>query len=188
MSGKKSRLAYSLAAMAALVALQAPVAMAAQSDQATTQVNRAEHDGRHGKSEHKRHSRAHQRDVAFMIPGYGPIGQKTLDALKLTDSQKQKVDAARAEQKALRDAHRNNMKSNMKARAAQLEEGKIEPREALQAMQAAHQEMSQRRNNVAHKWLDAWEALDAGQQEMLTKALADRYAHQKDKMQGHSAS
>ncbi|QIM49642.1 hypothetical protein G9Q38_10905 [Pusillimonas sp. DMV24BSW_D] len=185
MPGKKSRLAYSLATVAAMVALQAPLAVAAEPNNAETQVDRS---GKHDRYAHQRHARSQQRDIAFMIPGYGPVGKKTFDSLKLTDSQQQKVNAAQAEQQALRAAHKSTMKSNMQARFAQLEEGRIDPRAALQAMQATQQEMSQRRLDVAEKWLQAWEALEADQQKVLTQALADRHEHRKDKMQRHSAS
>lgn len=188
MPGKKSRLAYSLATVAAIVVLQAPLASAVEPNSAETQVDRVDRTGKHERHEHQRHARSQQRDVAFMIPGYGPVGKKILDSLKLTDSQQQKVNAAQAEQQALRAAHKNTMKSHMQARFAQLEEGRIDPRAALQAMQATQQEMSQRRLDVADKWLQAWEALDADQQKVLTQALADQHEHRKDKMQRHSAS
>lgn len=188
MPGKKSRLAYSLATVAAMIALQAPLAAAAEPNNAETQVDRIERTGKYDRHEHQRHARSQQRDIAFMIPGYGPVGKKTLDSLKLTDSQQQKVNAAQAEQQALRAAHKSTMKSNMQARFAQLEEGRIDPRAALQAMQATQQEMSQHRLDVAKKWLQAWEALDADQQKVLTQALADRHEHRKDKMLRHSAS
>lgn len=185
MPGRKPRLAYSLAALAAMVAMQSPLAVAAQFNKAPTQSGRIEHNGRHDQSEHKRHAHSQSRDIAFMIPGYGPIGQKTLESLVLTDSQKQKINVAQTEQQALVEAHRNSMQLTMQTRLVQLQEGAIDPRAALQAMNTAREEMAQRRLSVAGKWLQAWEALDADQQKVLTQALADRYEHRKEKMQRH---
>ncbi|MAK54352.1 MAG: hypothetical protein CML17_00630 [Pusillimonas sp.] len=188
MPGKKFRFAYSLAAMAAVVALQAPVVTAAEPANAQTQVNSNDRYDKHHKGQSKRHARSHQRDVAFMVPGYGPVGQKTLDSLNLTDTQKQKIEAARVEQQALRATHRNGMRSNMQERFAQLEAGKIDPHAAVQAMRGNQEKMMQQRTNVTGKWLEAWDALDADQRNALTQALAKRHEQRKGKMQRQSAS
>lgn len=188
MSDKKSRLVYSLAAMAAVVALQAPAVATAETTPAQTQADRSDRYAEPQKGERKHHARAQKRDIAFMIPGYGAVGQKTLEALNLTDDQKQKIEAAQAEQKAFRSAHRSEMKSVMQTRLKQLQEGNIDPRAAESLRQTTHEKMAQQRSKVADKWLEAWDTLDKEQQKVLSKALADRYEHRKSKMRAHSAS
>src|SRR3546814_14692785 len=73
----------------------------------------------------------HRHGAAMLVPGYGPIGAKTLASLELNDSQSELLKSARAAGKDLRQARREAMKDAWKAKGQQLASGKIDPHQAV---------------------------------------------------------
>src|SRR5690606_29438739 len=110
---------------------------------AAEQAPGAKPDGRahgHSSMHHHKHMRGHhhQHRAAMLVPGYGPLGEKSVEALKLNDSQKKLLQEARDAQTAQRGERFAAMKDKRQERVDALKAGKVDPRAALKEAEAAH--------------------------------------------------
>src|SRR5690606_21807081 len=107
MQKTNTALILKLAALAAAVSMQgvalaqpasAPAAAPAaeQTSSAKPDVKRNGHPHKHHRHMHRHHD--HHR-AAMLVPGYGPLGEKSVEALELNDDQKKLVQEARDAQK-----------------------------------------------------------------------------------------
>lgn len=142
-----------------------PITVLASAD--TAKDGRKAHRG--GRHEARRHA-----DRGLMIPGVGPLSTKLLEELELTDAQKVQLNDAKEAQKTLSQERRDLMKKAFEERNAQLEQGKLDPRASISAMEAAHAAQADKRKEVQEKWLGLWDALEPAQQEKVVKHLNER--------------
>src|SRR3546814_12392129 len=126
-----STLSLKLSAVALALAFQG-AAFAAQSPAQTPPAQVAAADGACQPGSYKHHwMHGHRHGAAMLVPGYGPIGAKTLASLELNDSQSELLKSARAAGKDLRQARREDMKNAWKAKGQQLAYGKTDPPPAV---------------------------------------------------------
>ncbi|HEU0231318.1 MAG TPA: hypothetical protein VFR20_12160 [Burkholderiaceae bacterium] len=177
MQRTRSAFAVKMSALALAIAFQG-AAFAAQpaTGQAATPAVATEsavpvHPGHAG---HHKHWRHHHQRAAMWVPGYGPVSQKEVSALKLDDTQAQLLKSAQSAQATLRQQRHDQMKQAWQARAKALESGKVDPHQAVaqreQVMQANHEA----RANVQKQWLALWDALKPEQQQDLAKVFKER--------------
>lgn len=122
----------------------------------------------------KRHHRQ-KKSIAMWVPGFGPVNQKTVTSLKLTDSQQKLV----ADAKAAQDDFQKNLhdmgQATRKGQKTQLDTGKIDPHAAQDAKDAIWKKgMGERRDQLTKKWLAVWDSLDTAQQQKVTTYLKQR--------------
>lgn len=195
MQHKTSPLLIKLAAIAAAISVQG-VALAASpastpdaAPAATTQ-NSPETSARDHKRfghHHHHHQRmmrhGHHGKAALLIPGYGPLGEKSVAALELTADQKKLVEEAKAAQKELRTLKFEAFKAQRQARAEQLKAGTLDPRAAIKQADEAMEKARAERGQIADKWLAVWDALSADQQKKVTAYFNDRAQKQAERME-----
>ena len=190
----KSALIFKLAAIAAAVSVQgvalaqpaaAPATTATeQSAPATSDATRG---GHHAHPHHQHMHRHHdQRRAAFVVPGYGSLGEKSVEALKLNDSQKKLLQQAQEAQKGDRAGRFDVMKEERQERYEALKAGKLDPRAALKDAEAAHQAAIESRAKISEKWLAVWDSLDEGQQKLVGQQLAERAGKRAERMQKYA--
>ena len=154
-----------------------PAGVSADASQtsATVDANHAK-DRMHkkGHRHHRRHGHHHMHGAAMLVPGYGPLNQKFVDTLALTDAQLKLVQAAKDEQKAGRDERREAMKLAYKDRFEQLKAGKLDPQAALKQKDESLQKAQARHRNIEEKWLAVWSGLDTAQQQKVAAHFSDR--------------
>ncbi|MFC3339197.1 Spy/CpxP family protein refolding chaperone [Paracandidimonas soli] len=155
----------SSAASPATATLLAPVTVLASADAGKADAK----DSKEG----RRHHAKRWGGNALMIPGIGPLSGKVLKDLELTDAQKTLLEDARKAQNTLHEERRELMKQAFESRDAQLKEGKLDPRAAIGAMEAAHEAQAGKRKEVQEKWLALWDALQPAQQEKIAQHLKD---------------
>jgi len=170
MNRTHSVFALKCSAVALALAFQG-VALAAQPSASASPAHVAAANG--APAPHCGHRMSHHHP-AMLIPGYGPVGQKVLAALKLDASQTQLLESARTAQKDFHQARRESMKQAWQARAGQLAAGKIDPRQALAQRQSAFRAAGDQRTQVEQKWLALWDALNPGQQQQVAAAFQKR--------------
>lgn len=182
---KMSALALALAFQGAAFAAQPAAGDAAATPAVATESPAPAH---HGHVGHNKHWRHHHQRAAMWVPGYGPISQKEVSALKLDDTQAQLLKSAQSAQATLRQQRHDQMKQNWQTRSQALESGKVDPHQAVaqreQAMQANHEA----RANVQKQWLALWDALKPEQQQDLAKvfkARAQKHAAWREKRARH---
>lgn len=140
-----------------------------------------------GKGGYGKHHAAKQiRNAGMMVPGYGPVPQRVVDTLALSDDQKALVAAAKSEQEAVRSAHRDAMKQGFGQRGQSLQEGKVDPRAALEARQARRDQMRAQGEQVQEKWLAVWDGLNAEQQKVLATHFQERAEKFREHMRRHA--
>lgn len=166
MSALALALAFQGAAFAAQPASGETAAPAAAADSATT--------AHHAHAGHHKHWGHHHLHAAMWVPGYGPVGQKELAALKLDDSQAQLLKSAQSAQKTFHQQRHERMEQARKARAESLDSGKIDPHQAIAQGEQAMQAGRDARANVQKQWLALWDALKPEQQQVLAKAFKER--------------
>lgn len=179
MQRTSSVFASTLAAVVAAVALQAPAVAGPQSSDSP--MAQSQQDGKRGYRHHGKHDRMGYANVGLVVPGYGVIGQKAIDDLALTDTQKQLVQQARDAQKELWSSHRTDMQSQRAARVAALKDGKLDPRAALAAMNERRAKMIQSRDAMTEKWLAVWDSLDETQRGKVSAYLSERADRRSDR-------
>lgn len=196
MQKSNSTLILKLAAIAAAISVQgvalaqpASAPAASQAEQATSgtpEARRGHH--AHGHHSHRGHMhRHHQHQRAVMVvPGYGPLGEKSVEALALNDSQKKLLQEAQEAQKAARSEGFEAMKEKRQARLEAFKAGKIDPRVAMKEAEAARDAMAKRRGEITDKWLAVWDSLDQAQQKQVAQQFADRAEKRNERMQRHA--
>jgi hypothetical protein len=195
MQATKSSLFLKLSVLAAAVAFQGaalaatPSASAADGSAQASVTAPSYKSAMHGHHAHR--GMQHHHSMAMLVPGYGPIGYKTVYGLSLTDSQQKLLKEAQASQQALGQSRRESMKTAWQARIEQVKAGKIDPHAAVKESQAAQQKAFDARQDVNQKWLAVWDALDAGQQQKVTAQLdhrAERFAKRMQQHKHHQAA
>lgn len=141
-------------------------------------------DGKGGYGKH--HAMKQMRNAGMMVPGYGPVPQRVVDSLALNDEQKALVATAKAEQDAVKAAHREAMKQGLGQRGQLLQDGSVDPRAAVQARQAHRDQMQVQAQQVQQKWLAVWDALSAEQQQTLATHFKDRAEKFQEHMRRHA--
>lgn len=134
----------------------------------------------------KHHAMKQMRDAGMMVPGYGPVPQRVVDTLALNDDQKALIAVARAEQDAVKAAHREAMKQGFGQRGQSLQDGNVDPRAALEARQAQRDAMRGQARQVQEKWLAVWDGLNADQQKILATHFQERAEKFREHMRRHS--
>lgn len=199
MQKTNTALILKLAALAAAVSVQG-VAMAQtastpatvtapaveQSSSATPDVKRNGHHHKHHQrmGHHGGHHQLHR--AAMLVPGYGPLGEKSVEALKLNDDQNKLLQEARDAQKAEREQRFQAMKEKRDARLETIKAGKLDPRAALKDSDKAREEASERHEEIAEKWLALWDSLDDGQQKLVAEQFAQRAEKRAERMKQHA--
>jgi hypothetical protein len=176
-------LAFQGAAFAAQPASGESAAPAVAADSAAT--------AHHAHSGHHKRWGHHHLHAAMWVPGYGPVGQKELSALKLDDAQTQLLTSARSAQKAFRQQRHERMEQARKARTESLESGKIDPHQAIAQGEQAMQADREARAGVQKQWLALWDALKPEQQQELAKAFkarAQKHAAWREKHARHHSA
>lgn len=174
-----------LVTLASLLAFGA-AAHAAPGDMRGDTAAGCEHQaGKHAKYGAK-HAEKQWRNAGLVVPGYGPVPQAVVDSLALTDAQKALVDAAKQEQKLVREKHREQMKSAFASRAEGVTAGKIDPQAVVVSMQQSREAMQESRSDIQKKWLAVWDALDAGQQGKITAHFQERAEKYREHQRRHA--
>ncbi|MBB5214064.1 hypothetical protein [Parapusillimonas granuli] len=177
------------AATAAAIALSAAsyaatpgagdAATPAAQESATPRADRSEYRGEHrfhrdGRHHGPRHMKHRHDDAGLWVPGYGPVSQRFVDTLSLTEQQSKLLEEARAAQKQLRGERGDGMRAMFKEKREQVQQGKIDPREALKQADARHEQMRAERRQIDEKWLAVWESLDKTQQDKVVARMNER--------------
>lgn len=197
MQKTNTALILKLAALAAAVSVQG-VAMAQtastpatapavqQSSSATPDVKRDGHHHKHHKrmGHHAGHHQHHR--AAMLVPGYGPLGEKSVEALKLNEDQNKLLQEARDAQKAEREQRFEGMKEKREARLETLKAGKLDPRAALKDADKAREAVSERHEKISEKWLALWDSLDDGQQKLVAQQFTQRAEQRSERMKQHA--
>lgn len=185
---KTTTLRHSLCAVAvaSLFALGATVVQAAgpgMGDPDAARGSRADcvQSGHPGK--HARMGQEHGRDVALLVPGYGPLNTEFVKSLGLNEAQSAAVKSAQDAQKALHEARQGHGHHGMKARSEALKDGKLDPRAALAAHDEQRQAMQTERRQVQEKWLAVWDSLTPEQQQKIGTHLQERNEKFQERME-----
>lgn len=198
MQKSNTALILKLAAIAAAVSVQGvalaqpasgpAAAKVEQTTSASPDVKRNKDAHRHHK--HRRHMHGHghhhHHRAAMLVPGYGPLGEKTVEALNLSDDQKKLLEEARDSQKAERTERFEAMKEKRKDRLETLKSGTLDPRAALKESEDARKSALERREQITGKWLAVWDSLDEAQQKQVAQHFAQRAEHRAERMQKHA--
>jgi len=191
MQRTKKSLLIKLAAIAAAVSVQG-VALAASPAASDAQPPAAQAEGARAGYHHKkmhgphRHHGPQLHRAAMWVPGYGPLGEKTVKDLALNDNQQKLLDQAREAQKAARAEGFKAMQESRKAQLEALKSGKIDPRAALKQSQEAREKGLQERRQIDEKWLAVWDSLDDGQRQKATAHFSERAQKMADLMARHA--
>ena len=107
-------------------------------------------------------------DVGVLVPGYGPVSQEFTDTLALSDDQKSKIEALKAEIKQAMEERRESKEHPFAAveekRAKQLAEQKLDPEAMLKERQKIKESMQERHEEFTEEWLAIWNDLNDEQQ------------------------
>lgn len=107
-------------------------------------------------------------DVGLLVPGYGPVSQEFVDTLVLSDDQKAKIEAIKADIKQKMDERRESKEHPFAAvaekRAKQLADKKLDPEAMLKERQKIKESMQDRRGEFTEEWLAVWNDLNDEQQ------------------------
>lgn len=164
-------LAFALPAQAQTPETSAPAATSAKADGAKQMRKSRFHENR--KAHHQAGKRGHYAG-GIMVPGYGILNAKTVDALKLSDDQKKLVEEARQASQKVREQQREQIHEKNTQRKQHLAEGKLDPRQALKAREADAGQWINSRQEINNKWLSVWDSLSEQQ-----KAVANDYFKQR---------
>lgn len=134
----------------------------------------------------KHHAMKQMRDAGMMVPGYGPVPQRVVDTLALTDDQKALITAAKSDHDAMKAARRDLMKEGFGQRGQSLQDGTVDPRAAVAARQTQRDQMHAQSQQVQGKWLAVWDALNAQQQQTLATHFQERGEKFREHMRRHA--
>lgn len=191
---KTTALTLKLAAIAAAVSMQGialaqPATSPAAAPDAQQAASATPDVKRNGPMHHKHHKHMHrhaQQRAAMLVPGYGPLGEKSVDALKLNDDQKKLLQEARDAQKVERGERFEAMKEKRQERVDALKAGKLDPRAALKEADSARKAAAERHEKISEKWLALWDSLDDGQQKLVAQQFAERAEKRAEFMKKHA--
>lgn len=120
---------------------------------------------------HQRH--AHQR-AGLIVPGYGVVSRDFVDGMGLNESQLKLIEEAREAARDLRDSRKERVKQAREARAELFKTDSLNPEQALKQSQERRAQWQSERAKIDEKWLAAWNALDAQQQQRIGAHLKDK--------------
>lgn len=191
MQNSKSPLLVKLAALATMAALSGSVLAVTPAATSGTAAVAAEQgvsaaSSDHKKSQSHKQMRRHHREAAMWVPGYGPLGEKAVQSLALTDSQTKLLDEAKASQKELRKDRRETMKSARAEQLKQLDAGTMDPRAALKASDASRQAAEQAHQKSNEKWLAVWDSLDQTQQKKVAEVFSEHAKKRAERASKHA--
>lgn len=183
--------AIKLAAIAAAVSLHG-VALAepttATPAPAVEQAKETTDAKRHSHRHHKHgHMHRHQHDrAAMLVPGYGPLNEKAVEALKLNTDQLKLLEEAREAQKEQRKTNVDSFKQHRTERLQALKDGKLDPRAALEQSQEERKAKLEQHDKNAAKWLALWDSLDDGQRKLVAQEFVEKAEKRAERMKKHA--
>lgn len=151
---------------------------------ASSDAKRSGHAHKHHKRMHRHHH--HSQRAFMMVPGYGPLGEKSVEALKLNDDQKKLLQEAQEAQKSARSERFEALKEKRQERADAFKAGKLDPRAALKESEDLRKASVEQRAAITDKWLALWDSLDDGQQKAVSEQFAERAEKRAERMKKHA--
>jgi|GEM_PF-3443464 len=188
-------LAIKLAAIAAAisvsgVALAQPTTTAEAAGPVAEQSSSQSPDAkRHSHGFHKHHGqmhRHHHQKAAMLVPGYGALNEKGVEALKLNADQVKLLEDAREAHKSQRKNNFASFKEQRTERLQALKDGKLDPKSAFEQSQEKRKVMLEQQDKIAGKWLALWDSLHDGQRKLVAQQFVDKAEKRAERMKKHA--
>lgn len=196
---KASAIALGLTLANTSMAQTAPEAQATET--ATKRADKAERGDRSHRGDKRHHHHRYMKqghmhgfkgDVGLVVPGYGPVSQKVVDSLELSDAQKAKIEeiksSIKTQMEERRDSKEHPMAAVAEVRSKQLADGKLDPQAMLEERQKVRESMRDRRGEFSDEWLAVWNDLNDEQQAKVATYFqevdakrAERFERMKEK-------
>lgn len=134
-------------------------------------------EARGGDCDFRGHMFGMSEQVAFVVPGYGPVTNEFAASLNLTDEQNEKIAAVKAkiidQAEARRDQRGGPFVEMAELRKKQLADNKMDPEALLKKRDELRDTWQDRRGEFTDDWLEVWNALDDEQQAKLAGYFRD---------------